>query len=119
MYKRQIHGAYSKTNLKTSLGFELIYPNGFTLSPMYEKTYRIKGVTLKEGITERFIIKLSRSKEAGNNNFALDIDPVNQNYANVSFNKNLGNLNLKVNSNYNLFSKIPDYGANLEISGTF
>ena len=114
-----IHGAYSKTNLKTSLGFELIYPNGFTLSPMYEKTYRIKGVTLKEGITERFIIKLSRSKEAGNNNFALDIDPVNQNYANVSFNKNLGNLNLKVNSNYNLFSKIPDYGANLEISGTF
>ena len=34
-------------------------------------------------------------------------------------NKNIGNLNLKLNSNYSLFSKIPDYGANLEISGTF
>ena len=30
-----------------------------------------------------------------------------------------GNFNLKLNSNYSLFSKIPDYGANLEISGTF
>ena len=53
------------------------------------------------------------------NNFALDFDPLNQNYANISFNKNLGNLNIKLNSNYSLFNKIPDYGANLEISGTF
>ena len=91
---------------------------------MYEKTFAIKGSTLNrtllgEGITERFIIKISRSKEMDGNNFALDFDPLNQNYANISFNKNLGNLNLKLNSNYSLFDKIPDYGANLEISGTF
>ena len=90
----------------------------------FEKTFAIKGSTLNrtllgEGITERFIIKISRSKETDGNNFALDFDPLNQNYANISFNKNLGNLNLKLNSNYSLFSKIPDYGANLEISGTF
>ena len=114
-----ILGAYSKSSLKISLGFELIYPNGLTLSPMYEKTSSIKGTHLNSGITERFIIKLSRSKEMDGNNFALDFDPLNQNYANISFNKNLGNLNLKLNSNYSLFSKIPDYGANLEISGTF
>ena len=120
-----INGAYHRPNLRTSLGFELIYPDGLTLSPLYEKTFALKGSNLndvissKKGITERFIIKISRSKEMDGNNFALDFDPLNQNYANISFNKNLGNLNLKLNSNYSLFNKIPDYGANLEISGTF
>ena len=33
--------------------------------------------------------------------------------------KNLGNLKLKIDTDYSLFSKIPDYGTNLEISGTF
>ncbi len=119
-----INGAYHRPNLRTSLGFELIYPNGLTLSPLYEKTFALeessfKGGLVGKGITERFIIKISRSKETDGNNFALDFDPLNQNYANISFNKNLGNFNLKLNSNYSLFSKIPDYGANLEISGTF
>ena len=120
-----INGAYSVSNLRTRLGFELIYPDGLTLSPMYEKTFAIKGSPLNyddfidKAITERFIIKISRSKETDGNNFALDFDPLNQNYANISFNKNLGNLNFKLNSNYSLFDKIPDYGANLEISGTF
>ena len=120
-----INGAYSESNLRTRLGFELIYPDGLTLSPMYEKTFAIKGSPLNyddfidKAITERFIIKISRSKETDENNFALDFDPLNQNYANISFNKNLGNLNLKLNSNYSLYDKIPDYGVNLEISGTF
>ena len=119
-----IEGAYNRANLRTSLGFELIYPNGLTLSPLYEKTFALKGSTLNDvllskGVTERFIIKISRSKEMDGNNFALDFDPLNQNYANIRFNKNICNLNLKLNSNYSLFSKIPDYGANLEISGTF
>ena len=115
-----IDGAYHRPNLRTSLGFELIYPDGLTLSPMYEKKFALKGsLNESKGITERFIIKISRSKEMDGNNFALDFDPLSQNYANISFNKNLGNLNLKLNSNYSLFDKIPDYGASLEISGTF
>ncbi len=117
-----IDGAYNRDNLRTSLGFELIYPDGLTISPLYEKTLALKSLNdglLGKGITERFIIKISHSKEMDGNNFALDFDPLNQNYANISFNKNLGNLNLKLNSNYSLFDKIPDYGANLEISGTF
>ena len=119
-----IDGAYNRANLRTSLGFENIYPNGLTISPMYEKTFALQGSIKDDGllgkwITERFIIKISRSKETDGNNFALDFDPLNQNYANISFNKNLGNLNIKLNSNYSLMNKIPDYGANLEISGTF
>ena len=37
----------------------------------------------------------------------------------ISYLKNLGNFKLKIDTDYSLFSKIPDYGANLEISGTF
>ena len=33
--------------------------------------------------------------------------------------KKLGSLDLKISSNYSLFSNIPDYGANIELSGTF
>ena len=85
---------------------------------MYEQTFGIKGTTLN-GTTEIFIIKVSRSKESDDNDFALNFDPLNQNFIDMSFKKNFGNFNLKLDSNYSLFSKIPDYGANIEVSGTF
>ncbi len=37
----------------------------------------------------------------------------------ISYSKNLNGLDVKFSSNYSLMSKIPDYGANLEVSGTF
>ena len=33
--------------------------------------------------------------------------------------KDFGNFNFKLKSNYSLFSKIQDYGAKVEFSGTF
>ena len=54
-----------------------------------------------------------------NANLDLIYDPINNNNTKVSYLKQLGNFNLKLNSNYSLFSKISDYGANIEISGTF
>ena len=44
---------------------------------------------------------------------------MNNNNTEISYLKELGNFNLKLKSNYSLFSKIPDYGANLEIFGIF
>ena len=44
---------------------------------------------------------------------------MNNNKAEVSYIKELGNFVLNMNSNYSLFSKIPDYGANIKLSGTF
>ena len=63
-----IDGAYNRANLRTSLGFELIYPDGLTLSPLYEKTFALKGPSFKggllsKGITERFIIKIVAQKK--------------------------------------------------------
>ena len=45
--------------------------------------------------------------------------PTNNNNTEISYLKNFGNFKLKIDTDYSLFSKIPDYGANLEISGTF
>ena len=44
---------------------------------------------------------------------------MNNNNAAISYLKKLGSLDLKISSNYSLFSNIPDYGANIELSGTF
>ena len=43
-----------------------------------------------------------------NNNANLDViyDPTNNNNTEISYLKNFGNFNLKLNSNYSLFSKI-------------
>ena len=68
--------------------------------------------------TERFIIKFSKSKE-DDTQFALDFDPLSNNSTNLSYAKDIGNFNLKFNSNYSHINRISDYGANIELSGTF
>ena len=117
--KDTILGKYSKRSLKTDVGFEMIYLNGFTISPMYERIIRLSNDNKKKLYSERFIVKLSRSKEEDNSEFALDFDPLSDNPANLSYVKNLNGFDIKINSNYSLSSKIPDHGANIEVSSTF
>ena len=122
--RETIIGSYSKSSLKTNIGFELIYLNGFTISPSYEKfmslsdNERIPGER-KKTYSEKFIIKLSRSKEEKGSEFAFDFDPLTNDSANLSYAKDIGNFNLKLNSNYSSINRISDYGANIELSGTF
>jgi len=117
--KDTILGKYSRRSLKTDIGFEMIYLNGFTISPIYERTIRLSNDNEKKLYSERFIVKLSRSKEEDNSEFALDFDPLSDNPANLSYVKNLNGFDIKINSNYSLSSKIPDHGANIEVSSTF
>ena len=39
--------------------------------------------------------------------------------ASVAYKKNINGFDIKLGSNYNLMSQIPDYGVNLKISNTF
>ena len=68
-----ITGAYSKRNLRTTIGFEAIYIDGYTLSPIYEKVSKIEEGKIRETISETFIIKLSRTKEENNSSFAYEV----------------------------------------------
>jgi len=117
--KDTILGKYSKRSLKTDVGFEMIYLNGFTISPMYERIIRLSNDNKKKLYSERFIVKLSRSKEEDNSEFALDFDPLLDNSANLSYVKNLNGFDIKVSSNYSMERQIPDYVANIEVSSSF
>ncbi len=114
-----ITGAYSKRNLRTSIGFESIYGDGYTVTPIYEKVSKIERGKIRQTISETFIIKFSRTKEENNSSFALNFDPLSDNPANLSYTKKVNGFDVKLNTNYLGFNNNIDYFTNFEISGTF
>mgnify|MGYP005698354429 CR=1 FL=1 len=88
--------------------------DGRTIAINYERFQSLD----KSGHKDSLLIKFG-SMRKHNANFDVIYDPINNNNTKVSYLKQIGNFNLKLNSDYSLFSKIPDYGANIEISGTF
>ena len=117
---------YSKKKLKTNIGFEHIAENGLTIFFDYQRIINLNDKRCvntetdcdRTFINENFIIKISKSKDE-DTEFAFDFDPLSNNSAKLSYVKDINNFNLKLNSNMNLFTKIPDYGANIEISSKF
>ena len=117
--KDTILGKYSRRSLKTEIGFEKVYLNGFTISPIYERIIMLSNDKEKKLYSERFIVKLSRSKEENNSEFALNFNSIENNQTNINYKKAMNGYDIVFSSNYKLNSKIPDYGANIEVSSTF
>ena len=65
-----------------------------------------------------FLFKFGRINN-NDSEFVMNFDPNQNNKTEMNYTKKFNNFDLKVSSNYSLISKIPDYGANLEIVGTF
>ena len=105
---------HSLHNVKGNIGFEYMSSDGRTIAVNYERFQSLN----KSGHKDSLFIKFGSVKKQ-NANFDVIYDPINNNNTKVSYLKQMGNFNLKLNSNYSLFNKIPDYGANLEIFGTF
>ncbi len=105
---------HSLHNIRGNIGFEYVDMNGYTLAINYERFQSLSNSAYSDSL----LFKLGK-KQVNQANFDVIYDPTNNNNTEISYLKNFGNFNLKLNSNYSLFSKIPDYGANLEISGTF
>ena len=120
--KDTILGKYARRSLKTDIGFEMITLNGLTISPIYERIIRLNSSipsdNEKKRYSERFIVKLSRSKEEDNSDFALDFDPLSDNPANLSYVKNFNGLDFKLNSKFDLKDNV-NYLTNFEVSGKF
>ena len=120
--KDTILGKYARRSLKTDIGFEMITLNGLTISPIYERIIRLNSPipsdNEKQRYSERFIVKLSRSKEEDNSDFALDFDPLSDNPANLSYVKNFNGLDFKLNSKFDLKDNV-NYLTNFEVSGKF
>ena len=105
---------HSLHNIRGNVGFEYANINGYTFAINYERFQSLSDSAYSDSL----LFKLGK-KQVHQANFDVIYDPTNNNKTTISYLKNFGNFNLKLNSNYSLFSKIPDYGANLEISGTF
>ena len=118
--------SYSNKKLKTNIGLEHIRENGLTILFDYQYIKSLDNCercVYSSGLSqnfnnETFIIKISKSKEE-DSEFAFDFNPLSNNLANLSYSKHSGNFNYKLNSKMNLLSRIPDYGANIQISGNF
>ena len=108
--------SYSKANIRGNFGFEKVYTNGITFSLNYEIFQHLDEDRFSH--TDSLLFKFGRLNDE-DFDFAFNYDPFRDNQTEISYSKNLGNFKLKIDTDYSLFSKIPDYGANLEISGTF
>ena len=68
--------------------------------------------------TDSLLFKFGKQKNE-NTNFNVIYDPLKNNNTEISYLKNYDNFNLKVKSNSAMYSKIPDYGAGIELSAIF
>ena len=96
-------------NIRAGLGFDFITENGLTIMANYERDQsdNSHSDTLYLGIS---YISNKETEYA----MSLKDDKTFLNYK-----KNINGFDIKVSSNYNLMSEIPDYGANITISNTF
>ena len=118
--KDKIIGKYSESSLKTNIGFEAIYSNGFTVSPSYERTFSLSHDNdSKKVYSERLIVKFSRSKEDNNSEYAFNFEPLaDDKTGSLSYVKNINGFDLKLNSNFDFKNNI-NYLTNFEVSGKF
>ena len=118
--KDKIIGKYSESSLKTNIGFEAIYSNGFTVSPSYERTFSLSHDNdSKKVYSERLIVKFSRSKEDNNSEYAFNFEPLaDDKTGSLSYVKNINGFDLKLNSNFDFKDNI-NYLTNFEVSGKF
>jgi len=107
---------YSQKNIRANYGYEALYNNKFTLSLNYERLQHLD--SNKFSHTDSLFVKVGRVKE-DDYEFAFNIDALQDYKINNYYLINLGGFDLKISSNYNFMSEIPDHGASLEISSKF
>ena len=96
-------------NLIANIGFDLITDNGFSIMTIYERNQSDNAHSDTLYIGFGYI-------PSDNNEYAMSLD---NDKASLTYNKNLNGFDIRVNSNYNLMSSIPDYGATIELVSTF
>ena len=99
---------HSLHNIRGNIGFEYMNVNGYTFAINYERFQSLSNSAYSDSL----LFKLGK-KQVHQANFDVIYDPTNNNNTEISYLKNFGNFKLKIDTDYSLFSKIPDYGPNL------
>ena len=105
---------HSIHNIKGNLGFEILYESGYTFALNYERFQGLDYSSHQDSIFFKFGHIREEESE-----FAFNYKPLQNNQMELSYVKDVNGFDVKVISNYSLMNEIPDYGANIEVSGTF
>ena len=77
---------------------------------------RIQGERNQHSDTLVFGLNFETKRET---EYAFQFGGTEELYSGLNISKNLNGFDIRVNSNYNLMSSIPDYGATIELVSTF
>ncbi len=95
--------------LNTNLGFDLTSNNGFSLMLLYKRNQNTNGYSDTLSLGVGYV-------QTDNTEYAMTLD---NDKASLSYERDLNGFDIRMSSNYNLISSIPDYGASIEFVSTF
>ena len=96
-------------SIKGKIGFDILNDTGLSMMFFYER------FQTKNSHSDTLYL-LTGYVTHRNEEFVLELE---NETARINFNRVISGFDIKLGSNYNLISQIPDYGANLEISNKF
>ena len=100
----------AKHNFRIGYGFDVTSISGWSLIGNFERFQSAKSHSNEIYLTVGYV-PIDEMK------FMFDVSNINN--TSLSLTNNLNGFDLKMSSNYNFLSDVPDYGANLEISNKF
>ena len=100
----------STHNFKSKLGFDYITNSGWDITSSYQRTQ-----SKENGYSDALYFGANYISRR-NTEYAMSLD---NNKAFLDYKRNIKGFNITFGSNYSLMSKIPDYGATIEVSSTF
>ena len=100
----------STHNFKSKLGFDYITNTGWDITSSYQRTQ-----SKENGYSDALYFGANYISRR-NTEYAMSLD---NNKAIFDYKRNINGFDITFGSNYSLMSKIPDYGARLEISNKF
>ena len=100
----------STHNFKSKLGFDYITDAGWDITSSYQRTQ-----SKENGYSDALYFGANYIS-LRNAEYAMSL---NNKKAFLDYKRNVNGFDIKFGSNYNLMSKIPDYGANIEVSSRF
>jgi outer membrane autotransporter protein len=100
----------AKHNFRIGYGFDVTSISGWSLIGNFERFQSAKSHINEIYLTVGYV-PIDEMK------FMFDVSNINN--TSLSLTNNLNGFDLKMSSNYNFLSDVPDYGANLEISSKF
>jgi len=100
----------SKHNFRISYGFDATSISGWSLVGNFERFQSVKSHSNDIYLSVGYV-PIDEMK------FMFDVN--NFENTSLSLTNNVNGFDLKMSSNYNLLSEVPDYGANIEVSNKF